>query len=419
MTTATDPGVRAVWADGVPQPRMPYSPAVRAGDWLFVAGQLASDFAVGLPPALRPANPFLVSPLQLQGEYVLGNLAATVAAAGAEMGRDTVRLSRWFTGAEPVEQWPAVGVSDYLAAEQAFGFGASASSFGIAELMVSGTEVEIDVIARLDGATPEAVLDAAGATAGVRRGDWVFLSARAASPVGGWDPVDRQTSRLLDELDAIAGPDRAVRAEVFLRRPGDRPAFERAWRARFGDGGPARVVVTSTAPLDPRADVEIALTLLGADSALPFAVIDTPDAPPALGGVPQAVRAGDLLFLSEQLAFDGDGRLAVGTGRTAAFPWYGSPGRLQMDHVLDNVAAICAAGGTGLENIVRRVCFHDDLACFAESIAAWSQRFPGVKPASTTLRVGGSLGVPGATTLLDLIAYVGPETDSPEGTPAA
>ena len=37
----------AIWPglkEGVPKPVMPYSPAVKVGDWLFIAGQLASDF---------------------------------------------------------------------------------------------------------------------------------------------------------------------------------------------------------------------------------------------------------------------------------------------------------------------------------------------------------------------------------------
>ena len=36
----------AIWPgieEGVPKPVMPYSPAVKVGDWVFIAGQLASD----------------------------------------------------------------------------------------------------------------------------------------------------------------------------------------------------------------------------------------------------------------------------------------------------------------------------------------------------------------------------------------
>ena len=49
----------AIWPgleEGVPKPVMPYSPAVKVGDWLFIAGQLASDFKTGVPSDLIPKN---------------------------------------------------------------------------------------------------------------------------------------------------------------------------------------------------------------------------------------------------------------------------------------------------------------------------------------------------------------------------
>ncbi|MBN9446699.1 MAG: hypothetical protein J0I67_07280, partial [Bosea sp.] len=44
---AVDLAPRAVWPGGVQKPLMPYTPAITAGGWLFVAGQLASDFKTG------------------------------------------------------------------------------------------------------------------------------------------------------------------------------------------------------------------------------------------------------------------------------------------------------------------------------------------------------------------------------------
>ena len=44
---------RAVWPGGVQKPLMPYTPAIKAGGWLFVAGQLASDFKTGIDPSAR------------------------------------------------------------------------------------------------------------------------------------------------------------------------------------------------------------------------------------------------------------------------------------------------------------------------------------------------------------------------------
>ena len=59
----------------------------------------------------------------------------------------------------------------------------------------------------------------------------------------------------------------------------------------------------------------------------------------------------------------------------------------------------------GLENVVRRACFHDEGDASASSIEEWARHFPGLKPASTTMKIGGPLVVPGANALLDLIAY--------------
>jgi enamine deaminase RidA (YjgF/YER057c/UK114 family) len=118
------------------------------------------------------------------------------------------------------------------------------------------------------------------------------------------------------------------------------------------------------------------------------------------------VKAGDFLFFSTQMAFDSSGALAQETMRNPGFPWYGQPAKMQMHYVLGNVAAISEAAGTTLKNLCKRACFHDDFTWFAETMQdEWASHFPGDKPASTTLRVGGPLVVPGAHFLLDLTSY--------------
>jgi enamine deaminase RidA (YjgF/YER057c/UK114 family) len=407
----------AVWGDGVPKPKMAYSPAIRVGDWLFVAGQLASDFASGLAPSVVPSNPYIVSPLTEQARFVMTNIGATVAPTGATIMSNTVRISRWFTSAtESVgggAAWSACGVDDVTAAEaEIIGAGQSATStLGIGALMVSGTQLEIDVIARLDDSSSEPVYSPEEVPIGIRRGEWVFLDAHSSPPRDGFCGIAAQTEAILADLETFAASTRsslahAVKAEVYLRDPRDQPSLERVWSERFGRAGPAKVVVTSVAPRHPLAAVEIALTLLTDAADTTPVVVHSADAPEPLGGGPQAVRAGELLFFSTQMAFDSSGGLAPGMQRNAAFPWYGSPGRAQMRYMLDNVDAICEAAGTSVDNLVRRVCYHDDLQWFGESIDEWAARLPGLKPASTTLQVAGPLGVPGANTMLDLIAYV-------------
>ncbi len=134
--------------------------------------------------------------------------------------------------------------------------------------------------------------------------------------------------------------------------------------------------------------------------------INTSKAPKPFSHEPQAIKVGNLLFLSQQIAADDNGVLPAGMSRDPRYPYYGQPARAQMRYMLKNVAAICEAAGTSLDNVVRRACFHDDGQWFAESIDEWATHFPGLKPASTTMVLGGPFVVPGAHTLLDLIAYV-------------
>jgi enamine deaminase RidA (YjgF/YER057c/UK114 family) len=222
--------------------------------------------------------------------------------------------------------------------------------------------------------------------------------------------IEKQTDYTLKKLAAIAEAagtsfDRAVKAEVYIAHPNDFAGMERVWKRWFPNDPPARVVIPYMGLAGKGSKIEIALTLLANDAKIKKETIETAGAPPPLGHEPQAIRAGNFVFLSQQMAFGQDGRLAPGMERDPAFPWYGSPGRAQMRYMLKNVAAICEAAGTTLSNVVRRACFHDDTQWFAEPIDEWVAHFPGVKPASTTIKIGGPLLVPGANTLLDLIAY--------------
>lgn len=42
-----------IWPGGVEKPLMPYTPAIKAGGWLFIAGQSATDFETGVAPQAR------------------------------------------------------------------------------------------------------------------------------------------------------------------------------------------------------------------------------------------------------------------------------------------------------------------------------------------------------------------------------
>jgi enamine deaminase RidA (YjgF/YER057c/UK114 family) len=423
----------SIWpglASGVPKPLMPYSPAIRAGDWLFVAGTIASDFKTGLAPEVKGAPTFRDDALGVQGRYVLRNLFNTIRAAGASPERDMVRMWQWLVSERPTpddlergDLGTGVGLAPYLHVRRDVlpeRIPAS-SEAGVRELLCLGTRIEVEMICRVDGTQTEWLgepVEPHGHAPAVRRGDWVFLSAQhGVGPSDDSDSdwsaarVEAQTDAALAKLEglaSLAGSSlaRTVKAEVHIGHPRDFAAMDRVWRRWFPANPPARVVVPNLGLGVRGARVQVALTLLTDASTIAVQTVATSDAPEPFGHEPQATRAGDVLFLSTQMAFGSDGMLPAGMVRHPEFPWYGSPGQAQMRYMMKNVAAICEAAGTTVDQICRRVCFHSDFQWFAESIEEWARWFPGDKPASTTLRLGGPLVVPGANTLLDLTAYV-------------
>jgi 2-iminobutanoate/2-iminopropanoate deaminase len=90
-----------------------------------------------------------------------------------------------------------------------------------------------------------------------------------------------------------------------------------------------------------------------------------------------AVRWGDLLFLS--------GRAAVEPGSLEPRP---GGFEIQAVAVLDDVAAVLAAGGSGLEHVLRVECYLADGADFDAWNRIFRERFPHSPPARTTLVTG-------------------------------
>jgi enamine deaminase RidA (YjgF/YER057c/UK114 family) len=444
----------AIWPGDIPRPLMPYSPVIKAGGWVFVAGQLASDFETGVPDEARvdPESPYLGDPLELESRYVLRNLKSTLAGAGVDIARDVVRIYQWFTSPYPTYEefeqgntWPRISITPYLQVRNEFiqEPRPASTGMGIRELLVAGTRLEVDMIAIEGGesegfAVPEGVPSPlAGYSPAIRRGDWVFLageipvdwqgdfmSERHLGEPSGlapearvnpyfWygSPIETQTEYTLQKLEKIAEAagtslDRCVKATVYIGHPNDWYGMDRVWRRWFPENPPARTVIPYMALGGKGSRVEVAMKLLAGDSSLTVETIETSAAPEPFGHEPQAVKAGNFLFFSTQLPADSKGRLAAETKRHPSFPYYGQPPKLQVRYMLKNVAAICEAAGTSLENICRRQCFHDDFTWFAPAIEEWHAHFPTDPPASTTLRIGGPLIVPGAHVLLDLIGYV-------------
>ena len=105
-------------------------------------------------------------------------------------------------------------------------------------------------------------------------------------------------------------------------------------------------------------------------------VIHTEQAPAAVGPYSQAVRHGDLVFLSGQVGLDpATGKLVEG-GVEA-----------QARQVFRNLAAVCQAAGGELDDLVKVNIYLTDMANFAAVNAVMAEHFTQPYPARATVSV--------------------------------
>jgi reactive intermediate/imine deaminase len=127
----------------------------------------------------------------------------------------------------------------------------------------------------------------------------------------------------------------------------------------------------------------------------PLEAIETAQAPAPVGPYNQAVRAGNLLFCSGQIALDPDSGILVGEGDVA----------LETRQVLANLVAVLEAAGARPGQVVRTTVFLADLADFATVNGLYAEVFgAGVSPARACVQVA---ALPkGARVEIDAIAVL-------------
>ena len=110
---------------------------------------------------------------------------------------------------------------------------------------------------------------------------------------------------------------------------------------------------------------------------MPRQTISTDKAPRPAGVYSQGVQWERFIFTAGQVGID------PATGQPA-------PGgvREQTRQVLQNVAAILEAAGTGLDNVVKTTCFLADINDFSAFNEVYREFFPTDPPARSTVQVG-------------------------------
>src|SRR5574341_2191567 len=299
------------------------------------------------------------------------------------------------------------------------------TTVGTTGLLVKDALVEIDLIAALPSAKPQAIpvpdipRPLAHYTEAITIGDLVFAAGQIASdyktgvpPEARVDPafpyygsdIKRQTRYILENLArtfkaAGTSLDHVVKAQVFHTDLRNFNGFDEVWK-EFFPVPPPRTTVGTTGLLVKDTLVEIDL-IAALPSAKPQA-IPVPDIPKPLAHYTPAVRVGDLVFAAGQIASD----YKTGVPREArvdpAFPYYGSDIERQTRYVLENLKRTFKAAGTSMDHVVKAQVFHTDLMNFNGFDEVWREFFPTPPPRSTVGTTG--LLVPGCLVEIDLIA---------------
>lgn len=107
-------------------------------------------------------------------------------------------------------------------------------------------------------------------------------------------------------------------------------------------------------------------------------IIKTTGAPAPIGPYNQAIRCGNMLFISGQIALDP-------TTNTLDM----NDIKTETSRVMQNLSAILSESGMGFEHVVKTSIYLIDMSLFSEVNEVYASFFSGVYPARETIAVKG------------------------------
>jgi len=123
--------IERISTPGAPAPRGPYSPAVRAGDYIFVSGQIPLD---------PITNQTRLGDVASETRQVLENIRINLEGCGASMA-DVVKTTVFLTNVQDFAAMNAVYAEVFGESKPA------RSTIGVAALPLPGAKIEIEAIA--------------------------------------------------------------------------------------------------------------------------------------------------------------------------------------------------------------------------------------------------------------------------------
>ena len=415
--------------------KVKFAQGMKAGRWVFATGVMAQDFKNGMAPdVLAERTPHGGRPKrEKEALRIYENIDAVLRAAGTDR-TNLVRTDQYYTTVKAVPPYQQV--------RREFLSGRIAPSTSIAQqsLLLAGADMNIQAL----GVIPQPGFEVthikhealagrptSGYSPALTVGDYIFIPGITSLAIGDeprrngvasaalmtegtqWAgmPIKLETEfiisqRMVQSL-ALAGAklEDVIHAQVYLTDREDYSAFNEAWQKHFKNSPPSLDIIPciphGLAPYDGKIEINVIAAKPG--SAAQKRAIDA-GVVTAFANQPQAVKSGDLLFISGLMAIDRNGLVAS----VAADPrqrHFGSSAEAQAEVIIGNIKKLCEAASTSLANVVRVLQFHTDLAEFYPVYKVWERHLGGRPLPFSAVEVPGPLPVPGATILIEAWAY--------------
>ena len=415
--------------------KIKFAQGIKAGRWVFASGLMAQDFVNGMAPdVLAEQAPHAGLPKrEKEALRIFQHLGAVLRAAGTDPS-NLVRTDQYYTTVKAVPPYQQV--------RREFLKGRIPPSTSITQqgLLLPGADMNIQALGIIPGPgfTVEHLKHeqlkgrpTSGYSPALTVGDFIFVPGITSMAVGdeprrngvaaaalmaegaqwGGQPIKLETEFIITKRIApslaLAGAtlDDVVHAQVYLCDRDDYAAFNAAWTKHFGERGPTVSIIPciehGLAPYDGKIEINVIAAKPG--SAARKRHIDAGVATAFLHQ-PQAVRAGELLFIPALLAADENGLLAAAKVDRRQ-PYFSSSPEAQAEAIIDKVARICEAAGTSLANVVRILLFVTDMREFYPVIKAWQSRLADRPLPFSAVEVPAPLPVPGASVMMEVWVY--------------
>jgi enamine deaminase RidA (YjgF/YER057c/UK114 family) len=253
----------------------------RAGPFIFVQGQIASDFATPLAFGAAPTPFWYETGIERETEYVLRVLSNILEATGSSL-RNVVKAHVYLTDFGDFCEFERVWARHFPIDRPA------RTILPVVSLGSPACHVEITVVALAEGTSRRVVhaTDSAGSDVvpdpdGVHADDFLFMSGLVPGDLrNGLHPsvkvspgarflaseIERQIVYILERAQRVceaAGSslDKLTSAQVYLRDLNDYYSFARAWKDVLGENQPVVTsILTQDVSLCPGARVAVDLT---------------------------------------------------------------------------------------------------------------------------------------------------------------